>query len=107
MAKGHGRMIHRINSEGLPSRTVAPRQQRAKGAYIVLWFRDCQRLSPLKNPKESAKESAKESSVCSAEEYDGIRSSPYICDHTRVGLGMRALRPITPHYGHIPPPSLT
>jgi hypothetical protein len=72
-------MIHRINSEGLPSRTVAPRQQRAKGAYIVLWFRDCQRLSPLKNPKESAgesaEESAKESSVCSAEECDGNRGS--------------------------------
>jgi hypothetical protein len=49
MAIAHGRMIHRINSEGLRRRAIAPSGGAPKRSYIVFRGGGCQRLGKPKS----------------------------------------------------------
>ena len=47
-AIAHGRMIHRLNSEGLRGRAIAPGGGASKRAYIVFGYGRCQRFDRQK-----------------------------------------------------------
>jgi hypothetical protein len=99
MAKGHGRMIHRINSEGLrsaPSRQAAARQE---PLYRL-------RLPVLSTPR-SAKCAPQNARPWTADQATILSATPR---RAQPRPASRCSNPreagATPHCGHIPPPFL-
>ena len=91
MAIAHGRMIHRVNSEGLRGRAIALGSGAPKRPYIVFWPRACQRLvSPKLRFVDGTAPTARRPPHHSA------------ALHLPRGIPLKA-----PYCGHIVPPFLT
>jgi hypothetical protein len=82
-----------LTVRGFATRQPATRRRRAKGAYIGRWSRHCQRFVRQKTSL-----------------HCGTRAAIFAAPLDRaIALERRRSWPVrgrTPHYGHIPPPSL-
>jgi hypothetical protein len=93
MAEAHGRMIHRLDSEGLLKSRHRAKRRRAKGAYIGACPRNCQRLNHKNITSKLRKKSLARPSLRTLARAFSAPLRAAVADHT-------------PYNGHIPPPCL-
>jgi hypothetical protein len=96
VAIAHGRMIHRVNSEGLRRHAIAQRR-RAKRGYIVFRPSHCQRLGVENCPCGSP--ATRQVLPGAGAIVKGPGEDAFVPPNTR-------LHQFAPHCGHNPPPFL-